>query len=355
VNGVAHRPGFHVDPSGNDFTPLQGLHHISTYLLRLNTSLFAGPIPALVIICAALLLTRRATRWDYLLLGIIAATIVGYGSYWAEGFMVAAPRFLYTALPAFVLFAARFPEAVAGRLRRPLLLRAVPLVLPLSVLVAWTLPSSAASYVGVWKTAGSVRVQHLPWTTDIGRAIGKEGIEDALVFVHDSWHGRLAARLRALGAPGLIAESMVTHLDACALQRALDAEDALDPPRPPRTRLNRVVARSFTVETPEKVPGFSYSAAIVLVRGLIPQDCLPQVLADRDGGVALDQFLPFEGWDRDGRLGGRVVFVRDFGIRNNLLLDRFGDRTWYRYRPRKTADDASPLFIPYRATRAVTP
>ena len=36
--------------------------------------------------------------------------------------------------------------------------------------------------------------------------------------------------------------------------------------------------------------------------------------------------------DADARLGGRVVYARDFGARNALLRERFGDRAWYRAR-----------------------
>jgi hypothetical protein len=49
----------------------------------------------------------------------------------------------------------------------------------------------------------------------------------------------------------------------------------------------------------------------------------------------------------DGRVNGNVVFARDLGDRNELLRERFGDRSWYRYRPGRTLADTSYAFIPY--------
>jgi hypothetical protein len=355
VNGASHRPGFHVDPAGVDFTPIVGLHHISSYLLRLNISLFLGPIPGLVLVVAALFLMTHGDRWDYLMLGIIGALVVGYGSYWAESFMVAAPCFLYVGIPAFVLFVAKLPEALRARLRSPDLRRAALFLLPASMVVTWATPSRAATYVGAWPTIATIRGPHPERQIDLGKAIAKAGLTDALVFVHESWHGRLAARLRALGAPDLTAESMAGELDACALQRALDAEDFLPPPGS-RTRINRVVLKALSAGAAQKVPGLSFSSSLKLVHGLIPPDCLPQLLADRDNTASLEKFIPFVHWGPDGRLGGPVVFARDFGHRNVLLLDRFGDRAWYIYRPRKDGDDTSPLFVPYRGgDRAAEP
>jgi 4-amino-4-deoxy-L-arabinose transferase-like glycosyltransferase len=75
LNGASHRPGFHTDPTGVDFTPLQGIHHISSYLLLLNVSLFGAPIPSVVLVAGALLLARSATQWDYLNAALVVALL----------------------------------------------------------------------------------------------------------------------------------------------------------------------------------------------------------------------------------------------------------------------------------------
>ena len=68
---------------------------------------------------------------------------------------------------------------------------------------------------------------------------------------------------------------------------------------------------------------------------------------DRNGSVPLDWFLANARFDKDGHLAGRVVYARDFGAENQKLLGRFGDRTWYRYRPRTGPNDHAPVFVPY--------
>jgi hypothetical protein len=350
LNGISHRPGFHVDPTGNAFTPLQGVHHISSYLLRLNFVLFASPIPAMVLVVGALMLARSATRWDYLLLGIIGALCAGYTAYWAESFMLGAPRFLYVGVPAFILFAARMPGALATRLRSATLRRATYLLVPASIAVAWVLPPRGPVYIGAWRLADLIRDPVHALDPDLGREIDAAGLTDALVFVHDSWHGRLSARLRGIGAPALTAESMVTIVDDCALQHALDLEDSISGP-PSTRRVQRVVARAMSAGEAQQVTSMPFQMRLAFAGGRIPATCLPQLDADRTGTTPLEPFLQYEDWDSGGHLGGRVVFARDFGNRNSLLLPRFGDRTWYRYRPRRGPADSASVFVPYYGPR----
>lgn len=350
INGIAHRPGFHVDPTGNDFTPLQGVHHISSYLFRLNIVLFAGPIPAILMIVATLMLARSATRWDYLLLGLIGALCLGYASYWAESFIVGSPRFLYVGVPAFILFAARMPGALVSRLTSATFRRAALLIVPVAVAIAWSLPPHWSEFIGALGLANVIRGPQRELLVDVRREIDAAGITDALVFVHDSWHSRLTARLRAIGAPALTAEGMVTIVDACALQRALDEEDSFAG-QPSTRRVHRVMAKAMSAGNAEEITFMAYQTRLGFVGGMVPAACLPQLEVDRAGTTPLEPFLQYEGWDSGGRLGGRVVFARDFGSRNNLLLSRFGDRTWYRYRPRTGPRDTAPIFVPYYGPR----
>jgi hypothetical protein len=245
----------------------------------------------------------------------------------------------------FILLAARFPGAVASRLQRPLWRRAALIVFPASLVVAWTLPPRGPVYIGAWRLAGLMRTPERTLATDIHRELNESGITDALVFVHDSWHGRLSARLRGIGAPALTAESMVTVVDACALQRALDDEDAIAG-TPDSIRLHRVLAKALSAGNAIPIDAMVFQMRLAFVGGRIPAVCLPQITADNDGSTPLEPFLQYDDFDADGRLGGRVVFVRDLGRRNSLLLSRFGDRTWYIYHPRKPGD-SSPLFAPY--------
>lgn len=350
LNGSAHRPGFHPDPFGVDFTPIHGLHHISSYLLLLNRSLFGGPIPSVLLVVVALALMPRATKWDYLSIGLIGILLAAYTAYWAESFFVG-PRFLYAGVPFFVLFAAKMSGAITARVSRPTVARAARLILPLSVAAAWLLPAGAANYQGVWTALTVERQSNAHARMDLAAEVRDAGLEEALVIVHESWHGRIAARLRARGAPALTAESMLRELDACGLHVGLDAEDRIKRPET-NDSYRRVVIRALSVGQSRLVPGTNGSTALAFVPDKpINPYCAVELEADRAGVVALDRFLVDQRFDRTGNLAGRVVFVRDLGTRNEKLLARFGDRTWYRYRPPAGPGDNAPIFIPYMSAR----
>lgn len=346
LNGVLHRPGFHPDPTGVNFGPIEGLHHVSAYLLLLNVSLFHGPVPALLFVVAALALIPRATRWDYLIAALIVALLVAYGTYWAESFFVG-PRFLFAGVPFFMMIAARLPAALAARMRTPASARFARLLLPASVVMAWLIPPGVTSWQGAWSAFAGERASNINERIDIDRAAREAGLQDALVIVHEGWHGRLAARLRAMGAPALTAESFLREMDACGLHVGLDTEERIGG-KPSIGRVNRVVARSWMAGEAKLLAGTTGSTSLAFApnRAIHPY-CLFEMQVDTAGTASLDRFLAHARFDRNGRLAGNVVYARDFGPKNRELLTRFGDRTWYRYRPRKGRDDTSPIFEPY--------
>jgi hypothetical protein len=343
LNGTAHRPGFHVDPLGVDHTPLRALAITSGYVMKLNRYLLEWPLPAVAILAAALWIRRRASRWDYLLAGLFVATLTGYAAYWFDGFF-AGPRFLYTAIPALVLFAATLPRALGERFARPGIGYGAVACMTLAAVYAWLTPTGVSS---VQMRALYYRSLREQLKTDISAEVGRARLTNALVFVNDSWHGRLTARLRALGAKPMAAEQLLDHVDACALQSALDADD-----RAPRgtnaERMERVLQSARDAGAPLVVPGTSADQHIAIVPGSKPTDiCLSEVALDSRGTMPYAAFLAYEGVDDDGRLGGQVVFARDMGPRNELLRKRFGDRTWYRYVPAAQRPSNDLAFAPY--------
>jgi hypothetical protein len=345
LNGPAHRPGFHVDPMGTDFTPLRALTITSGYLMKLNRYLFEWPIPGLLVIVAALVSIRRATRWDLLLLGLIAAIAGGYALYWFDGFFVG-PRFLYAAVPAFVLFAARAPGAVAewlrARVRWPVAARSALLVVPLCVAYAWVVPTGVSS---VQLRAFYYRQQRAKLKVNPAREAAAAHLTNALVFVPESWHARLIARLRTYDMRPLEATRALASVDACALQGALDAEDSL-PAASSAERLSRVLRRARAAGAVQPVPGMPSEEVISLVPGAMPTPaCLREANLDQQESMPYALFLSQQEIEPDGRIGGNVVFVRDFGERNELLRGRYGDRTWYRYRAASDSGNAPATFV----------
>jgi hypothetical protein len=341
LNGPAHALGFHVDPNGVQHTPLRGVVLMSGYLMRLDRFLFEWPIPAILIVSAGLVAIERPSRWDLLLVALAAGILLAYGAYWFDGFF-SGPRFLFTALSAFVYFAARAP-ALAAVVRRPAARRMGLLIIPACVAASWLIPSRQSSALS---RVASYRSQRTKLKTDIQAQIVRDGVHDALVFVNEPWRGRLEARLRVLGLTQFRAERVLSTLDACALQTALDAEDTLMARRA-EERADRVLARALAFGAARLEPGLPADQSIALVPGSRPTPrCLREFLRDTAGTIAYPLFLAHQRVGADGHVGGNVVFARDLGERNELLRGRFANRAWYRYRVARDLDDTTRAFIP---------
>ena len=343
LNGPGHGWGFHADPSGDLHTPLRGLTLASGYLMRLSLYLFEWPLPGVLVIAAGMAAVKRPTRWDVLLAAIALAFVAAYGAYWFDGFF-AGPRFLFTAVPAFVLFAARAPAAIAELVPRATVRRVAMLVLPACLGTAWLGPwgvSSASSRVALY------REQRTKLKTDIEAQVARAGLRNALVFVNEGWRGTLLSRLRVLGASQFRADRLLNTLDACAIHTALDAEDQI-PGAPDSVRLERIVARARAFGAARAVPNLPADQAIALVPGSQPTPvCLAEFSRDSIGTMPYALFLARQELAADGRVGGNVVYARDLGRRDERLRSRFGDRAWFRYRPaRGLADTANP-FVSY--------
>lgn len=334
LNGPEHRPGFHLAPPGFVHSLARGIYQTSAYLLRLNISLFESPFPALVFVIAALVTLERATRWDHVLLAMIAATLAGYAAYWHEGYFLTGPRFLYVVAPAFIWFVARAPESVASRIRSPVSRRAVRIMLPLTIVVALVMPVNAARIGGIRTRVATLAALDPQFRVDIPRAVGQAGIHKALILVNDSWHEQLASRLRVLGMRPLPARAFLQQVDACELQTALDDEDRL-PATTLDERLTRVVRRSVAAaqaSAPMRMPNRPPDEALAFVPGRpLAPTCQLHLEAENAGTVPFALFLAHEQFTSSGQLGD-VVFARDFLERNELLRPRFGDRPWYRLR-----------------------
>jgi hypothetical protein len=341
--GPGHRVGFHVDPYGVPHTPTHGLIITSASLMRLNRFLFEWPLPGLLPIVAALVALRRPTRWDVLLCGLIGAILLAYALYWADSFF-AGPRYLYSAVPAFLVFAARAPGLVAAPLPPGTRRRAVLLVVPLCLCYAWLVPTGVSSVQMRTYTyhAGRTKLK-----TDIASQLEAARLRDALVFVHEGWRARLVARLRALGLTPGDADRMLDASDACQVQTALDAEESRTP-ADVAGRHARLFAATRPAAAVRPVPGLQADQAILLAQSaVLTAACRQEIAADSLGITPYAPFLAFATWEPDGSLGGPVVFARDFGARNERLRERFPGRRWFRYRARTSLLDTTAAFVRY--------
>jgi len=341
--GPGQRLGFHSDPFGVPYTPLRALALTSANLMRLDRYLFEWPLPGLVPILVALVALRRPTRWDVLLLGLIGAVVGAYGLYWAADSFFAGPRFLYAAIPAFVIFAARAPGLVAESLPAELPRRTALLVVPLCLCYAWLTPTGVSS---VQMRAYYYHVGRTKLKTDISAQMEAARLSRALVFVHEPWRARLEARLRAFGLAPSEAGRLLSTADACRIQTALDAEDTRAPDDT-AVRHARLLDATYSTASVHPVGGLQADEAISLAEGAVLTDaCRREIAADAGGTTPYAPFLALARFDRDGAIGGPVIFVRDLGPRNEVLRARFAGRTWFRYRPRARPDDTTAI-VPY--------
>jgi hypothetical protein len=352
LNGPDHRPGFHMSPLGFEHTPRHGIYTISTYLMRVNTTLLAWPVPVVAVMAVALGWQRRASRWDQLLIGLLAGALIGYTLYWGEG-SFHGPRFLYTVAPVFLIYIARMPVVLRERVHGPVLRTAVTLLLPLWLLVAWLSPASTFQPFGVWSLAGRAE-QRETVSARIADEVARQHLTNAVVFISDGWHARLTARLRALGVRPFMAQLIVGHYDACGLQQRLDDADS----EPALATHDARTAHVFAIlqgPPSRPVPGLSGMEQLALEPGQqLTESCREEWRRSRGLGGDLARMLPLQELDGSGRLAGSVVYARDYGARNERLRARFGNRAWYVARATKEPGDSLRVTVEPYAPAALT-
>jgi hypothetical protein len=345
AHGPAHALGFHVDPNGEMHSPRRGLVFASGYLMRFNRFLFEWPLPALLVVCAVLWRLRRSTKWDALLLGLLASFLAGYAAYWHNGFFDG-PRFLFPVAPVLVLYAARAPEA-AAQIVHDTWRRVGRWLVPACVACAWLVPLAFSSVPG---RLSAQRGQRTKLKTDVVAQASAARLSNSLVLVREPWRGRLLARLRGIGVSQFDAERVVNEVDACALQIALDAADSPGAGDPTERR-TRVLARARSAGAASVQPGSIAESRVARAPGGpdTPR-CRDETAADTLGTMPYAMFLREQRVGRDGRLAGGVIWARTLGPRDSLMRAEFGGRRWYLYKPGRSLEEAAE-FVPVNGER----
>jgi hypothetical protein len=345
LNGPEHRPGFHLTPLGWVHTPRRGLYAISAYLLKLDMMLLGWPVPAILVAAGGLFAIKRGSRWDALLLAVLFSALAGYLAYWGESYFMG-PRFLFTVAPILLIYTARFPTALREHLTHPGWRAAALLVPSVWLLSAWVLPADIDRMFGV-TTLASTAVLSRSAGPAVDHLVHDRGVTNALVLVQESWHGRLSARLRALGVRPLQAEEIVKSYDACTLQRALDTA-ARQGSLASTTQLDSVSSAVNRDPPAARLQAMTTIDQIALVPGRpLHPACETDYSTARSTGITLAELLQYTSVDRAGRLAGPVVYARDLGVANEQLRARFGDRHWLRLRLTKAADGMRVELEPY--------
>jgi hypothetical protein len=322
--GSGHRMGFHADPYGNPHTIGHGLDLATSYLGELNMFLLAWPVPAVLIVVVTLVVMRRISKWDGLILALLGAQLAAYTAYWGEGEFLG-PRFLYTALPALVVFVARAPFVVAERFDRRVLRGAVAGLLA-CLTIAWLVPGLPFSVLGLATQAHDAR-QSLK--VDIAGAVRDANVHHAVVFLREPFTMRLARRLWGIGMTRSEAAQLIARNDACSILSALRGveSDSVE-----LERRSERVRRSVVPLAPAGQRASNAGTQVRLSsRASLTPECQGELDDDRKwGGAPFGPALPLEEIGADGRIGGDVIYAADLGGRNEALRARFGDRRWYR-------------------------
>lgn len=332
--GPGHELGFHLQPHGAPFGPVEGLAYTSSDLVALGVFLFRTPISVLVVVGAFLLTAHRLSAGVRLVVAWALALVVAYAFYWHHD-LVLGPRLLSDAAPAWCLLAAvaglglvrAIPEGrLLGHRFSPRVFAASAFLVSLVVGVGFLTPRAIGEYGSAFARQMSPVPRNAPM----------------LVFVHDSWNDRIAARLVASGMRGDSVTLALQQNTSCRMEEfaqayAREAADTTDP-----LPALAVAPGSSDGSRPTRLE----SGIVVRARPGEPLTpaCLEQAGSDRLGTLQLMPFL----WQGDlPGLGGEApMYLRDLGpVANAAAIGRFPNR-----RPVMLfldPADRSPRTVPY--------
>lgn len=326
--GKAHNLGFHAAPWGTVHTPARGLELINIYFLKLQTYAYESPLPSLVPLIGALLLTRKLSALDRYLLAASGLLVALYFCYWFGGFYHG-PRFVYFLMLPIALWTARFLPLVAERFGSGSAVhRASVYGMACAGLIALgvSVPFRAHLYSVSYPTA----------RFDADGAAAAAGVENALVFVRESWGAQMVARMWALGISPSDAEHLYWQSDACELEEAirraehtgLHSQGALAALKPLMHPAGTTQPTPFSPDSSERyVPGTAYTP-----------HCMERIAEDRAGFTPFVPFLLAH--------GGGNIYARDLDEQNPLLVEQYPDRPVYLLKPASSEIGAPFKFYP---------
>lgn len=326
--GKVHNLGFHAAPWGTVHTPARGLELINIYFLKLQTYAYESPLPSLVPLIGALLLTRRLSALDRYLLAGSGLLVSLYFCYWFGGFYHG-PRFVYFLMLPIALWTARFLPLLAERFGRGSTIhRAGIYALACAAVLALgiSVPFRARLYAATYPTA----------RFDADSAAAAAGVENALVFVRESWGAQMVARMWALGISRSDAEHLYWQADACQLEQGIHAAEqsgahgqaALEALTPLMHPAGAVQPSPFSPDSSERyLPGTTYTPR-----------CMTRIAEDRAGFTLFAPFLLAH--------GGGNIYARDLGEQNPLLMQQYPDRPVYLLKPVSSEIGAPFRFYP---------
>jgi hypothetical protein len=336
-------PGFHRDPSGHFYGPLQALEYTSSDLTTLSLYLLESPVPVVGVVALFLIFSPRLSRGVKVIALWALLPIIANALYWHHGFFMG-PRMLNEWAPAWALLTA---VAAIGLVKTiPARARfhhyAFRAGVAIALLVAWAAgifylgPQRLARYGGSY--LASTRME-IPATRT-----------PSLIFVHGGWPTRIAMRLTSHGMRGDSLEAAMALNPTCDVQTYANWYAAS-----PRDRATAARALNFDFATsarPQKIEIAQGDEIRYDPARPLPRPCLDQVASDTLGIIDISPLvwqgaLPgLSGGQRETEGEGEAMIVRDMGPAENAkLIARYSDRTPMMLLRR--AKEGPPELVPY--------
>jgi hypothetical protein len=327
--------GFHRDPTGQMYGPVQALAYTSADLIALSLYLLETPLPAVILVGLFLIVARRLTWGERAIALWALLPVLGNVFYWHHGEFMG-PRMLNEATPGWVLLTAIAAFGLVRRVSAKKMIGSYPprSALSFTLILGWLGgvlflgPQRLASYGGPWMASSRITLppQRQP----------------SLVFVHGAWTGRIVSRLLAHGMRLDSLEVAMRYNPTCeahffSLWYELDPAIRSHAPPPmdfnflPHREIPKIrIANGDDIRAEPRTP--------------MAPACLRQVASDTLGILEVASLL-WEAELPESRGAGPIV-VRDMGPEINArLIARYPERVplmFYR-----STKEGPPMLAPY--------
>lgn len=335
--GPSHGLGFHRDPWGNDYGPIEALLYTSADLSALNSSLLETLLPHLTLIGVFLVVARMLTRGERVLVLWSLLPVLANVFYWHHGQFMG-PRMLTEFAPAWIGLSmvslhrllAIAPDSLRGGMTFAPSSAGTALVFAAAGAFFVMAPQRVWSYGGEWLPGFRVPVPPAP--------------ANSIVFVHGAWEQRIMSRLGSQGVRLDRVETAMRQNPTCLVQRHLTTLEAPGTFGAARSGLPALdLEPSATEYLPRMLVARDARVRVDTTTTLDPA-CVPEVRADRFGAIDAS-FILWLG-DLPGIEEGKPMFARDLGpAMNRRLLARFPGRSAWLYG--YFDEGGAPRLVPY--------